>query len=900
MRPVAQRHIQEEEQEAPAELLLPPSALIWRPRSGRDEGAPKASPSAPVRAWTAPSTRTPGTRTPRNARLHYDASTLHALNTRRDQPCYQATPKRTQGPFTCRNCRFSSIQPSTPPAREPNHLRCILLNTRSARKHAIELWDLLDSTAPDVAFLTETWLNATSAPDIAIAIPQGYKISRRDRTNGVGGGIAIIHKDSIKISTNTDDTLTTAEHMHFQIHTDPNTTLRGTLIYRPPGPRPQFSDTIADLISTHALASTDYILLGDLNFHLENNNDANSTALIDNLANLGLKQLVTTPTHAAGHTLDPIFSASPHVSFNHTTEPHWTDHRCVHFTFRKPTTHHRTQQLPRCCWGKVTGDQLTTALALRPPTNPTNPTDPDTAATNLTQWINDCANTLAPLKTFTTNHTNKKAAWFTEDLRISKHTCRKLEKKWLHDRTPDNHTALKSATRRHHQLIRTAKKTAFKDRLDNNAHNTKELFSIVKELSNPSSITNAIPPSQDLCDSLATFFHRKITDIHDSFNPDPPSPTTESTTPATTTRTSHLTAWSSVTDEDTIKTMNSIHSGSPSDPCPHHVFNKASATIAPHLRKTINCSFETATFPESWKHAEINALLKKPKADPKDLKNFRPISLLPFPAKVTEKIVNKQLTRYLEVNNILDPSQSGFRSNQSTETALIAATDDIRTLMDKGETAALILLDLSAAFDTVCHRTLSARLHDAGIQEKALAWTTSFLSGRTQSVRLPPFRSKTTEIICGVPQGSSLSPTLFNIYMAPLAHVARQHNLNIISYADDTQLIISLTEDRDTAKANLHRGMKAIADWMKDSRLKLNSDKTEVLILGPTPSAWDDSWWPTSLGTAPEPTDHARNLGVILDSTLSMTRQVNAISAPSSPTDSTTGTPSTQELQTSS
>ncbi|KAJ1209000.1 hypothetical protein NDU88_004379 [Pleurodeles waltl] len=455
---------------------------------------------------------------PLNARLHYDASTLHALNTRRDHPCYRATPKRTQGPFTCRNCRFTSIQPSIPPAREPNHLCCILLNTRSARKHAIKLLDLLDSTAPDVAFLMETWLNATSAPDIAIANPQGYTISRRDRTNGVGGGIAIIHKDSIKISTNTDDSFTTAEHMHFQIHTDPNTTLRGTLIYRPPGPRPQFSDTIADLISTHALASTDYILLGDLNFHLENNNDANSTALINNLANLGLKQLVTTPTLAAGHTLDNIFSASPHVSFNHTTEPHWTDHRCVHFTFRKPTTHHRTQQLPRRCWGKVTEDQLTTALALRPPT------DPDTAATNLTQWINDCANTLAPLKTFTTNHTNKKAAWFTEDLRISKHSCRKLEKKWLHDRTQDNHTALKSATRRHHQLIRTAKKTAFKDRLDNNTHNTKELFSIVKELSNPSSITNDIPPSQDLCDSLATFFHRKITDIHNSFNPAPPHP----------------------------------------------------------------------------------------------------------------------------------------------------------------------------------------------------------------------------------------------------------------------------------------------------------------------------------------------------------------------------------------
>ncbi|KAJ1182464.1 hypothetical protein NDU88_007654, partial [Pleurodeles waltl] len=78
---------------------------------------------------------------------------------------------------------------------------------------------------------------------------------------------------------------------------------------------------------SQALASTDYILLGDLNFHLENNNDINTTNLIDNLTNFGLKQLVTSPTHSTGHTLDPIFSASNHVSFSHTTELSWTDHR---------------------------------------------------------------------------------------------------------------------------------------------------------------------------------------------------------------------------------------------------------------------------------------------------------------------------------------------------------------------------------------------------------------------------------------------------------------------------------------------------------------------------------------------------------------------------------------------
>ena len=81
-----------------------------------------------------------------------------------------------------------------------------------------------------------------------------------------------------------------------------------------------------------------------------------------------------------------------------------------------------------------------------------------------------------------------------------------------------------------------------------------------------------------------------------------------------------------------------------------------------------------------------------------------------------EKVINQQLSKHLEHHRLLDSSQSSFRSNHSTEAVLTAATDNIQALLDKGETAALILLDLSAAFDTISHHTLITRLHDIGIQ----------------------------------------------------------------------------------------------------------------------------------------------------------------------------------------
>ena len=171
-------------------------------------------------------------------------------------------------------------------------------------------------------------------------------------------------------------------------------------------------------------------------------------------------------------------------------------------------------------------------------------------------------------------------------------------------------------------------------------------------------------------------------------------------------------------------------------------------------------------------------MLKKANVLRSDLSNNQPISTLPFLAKIMERAVVWQLQPHLESNNIFDEYQSGFRPGRGTETTLIKVKDDCLWAMDSDEASALILLDLSAAFDNVDHARLLERLVSvAGFEDMALTWMASFLQNRTQRVRQGTYYSSNSSLSCGVPQGSALSPILFNIYMRPLLYIIRRHNL---------------------------------------------------------------------------------------------------------------------------
>ena len=198
----------------------------------------------------------------------------------------------------------------------------------------------------------------------------------------------------------------------------------------------------------------------------------------------------------------------------------------------------------------------------------------------------------------------------------------------------------------------------------------------------------------------------------------------------------------------------------------------------------------------------------------------------------------------------------------------------------------LILLDLSAAFDTVDHSVLLQRLSDRlNVKGTSLNWFEFYLSDRTQSVVVRGESSHPVPLSCGIPQGSVLGPILFTVYTLPLGDIIRRYEIYFNLYADDTQLYIFFKPTRSgfmASKSLLHQCVAEIRMWMRQNFLKLNSDKTEVILI----ATWQklaklqDFQAELSLtigDTCVLPVEKARNLGAIFDSNLNLEAHVNNI-----------------------
>ena len=292
-------------------------------------------------------------------------------------------------------------------------------------------------------------------------------------------------------------------------------------------------------------------------------------------------------------------------------------------------------------------------------------------------------------------------------------------------------------------------------------------------------------------------------------------------------------------------------------------------------------SLRSGVFPTSYKQSHITPLLKSPSLDCDSLQSYRPVSNLSFLSKVIETAVANQLMKHFDQHKLLDQHQSAYRPNHSVETALQHVYSSILHQLDRGRAVFLVLIDLSAAFDTVSHDHLLSLLSSRfGIGGSVLRWIQSYLSGRSYRVKINNELSAPVQCNVGVPQGSVLGPILFNCVMSVLPKLLRDIGIGCHTYADDTQFWVSYNEtgdfnDEETARRRIKQAFGLISKFMNENHLKLNPKKTQFIPFSRKTKSVDFGPLVLSDDVSISPSSEVRNLGLTMDSDLNFHSHVS-------------------------
>ena len=721
--------------------------------------------------------------------------------------------------------------------------------------------------------MVETWLNNDTATVVLKeACPANYNFLQTSRANQSGGGIAVLYKQHLQLNVVSLGNYNTFEYLAC---CGPSNALIFVTIYRPPPyPTEAFFVEFFELLS-ECITNYDKIMIqGDFNIHVNKSNDLKAVHFLNLLENFDFVQHIAAPTHKLGNTLDLVITRGVCTNEIGLADLPLSDHQCVFFQVDVATSKLNNNRITyrRHLDGSAESEfcNIIRSSDICPPP------EINKMANYITNLLSTTLDKVAPLKPKTIKNC-RHSPWLNSiSVKQQKRKCRAAERKWRKYKSEVYQDVYKTALLTYNSTVKHARRNYFSKIISSNSGNSKTLFKTIEHLLKTS------PPylesSPQKCEEFADFFHNKITAIRNNITTltgintgdNMPSDCYKD-------RSSTLQSFEEVTLNELLKTVNTCNSTtSQADAVPTSFLKKVFNSVENLILIIINSSIRSGTFPDTFKTGIVRPLLKKPTLDVNILSNYRPISNIPFLGKVLEKIVLSQLTSYLTENNIFEEFQSGFRKAYSTETALLKISNDLRWNYNNDKVSILILLDLSAAFDTVDHNILIQRLEKmVGISGTALKWINSYIRNRKFCVSMGNFTSSEREMHFGLPQGSSLAPILFSLYMLPLGHIIREHNISFHSYADDTQLYISTEPNNTAAISNISNCLIAVNEWMNLNFLKLNEDKTEILLVG---SKTNREMIKNHLGNLTQWTKNTvTSLGVVLDPDLNFRAHINKV-----------------------
>jgi len=758
------------------------------------------------------------------------------------------------------------------------------LNARSVNNKASEIADFIIEKHLDVCAITETWLSGDVEKDNIVLgelIPAGFHLEQVPRTQRRGGGVAIVCKSSLRCKRQKIQTFKTFEVIEVQLASKKDC-YRFSTIYRPPtnSSVSAFLEEIYSYIDCQATSKQKRIFVGDFNIHFDNNQNRNAEKFKDILESTNLRQHVSKPTHVKGHLLDLIITNVDEdiVTNIQHYPPAISDHTPITFNLQaaKPPPVTQTIRYRKLKHIDIESFQLdiqNSELIKKPKC------DVNEFVNQYNETLNNLLEQHAPIveKTILIR---PNTPWFTDAISHLKRDRRKAERNWIKHKTEINLQLVKEKRCSVTEAVKKAKKKYYQLAITERKDDPKALYAMTDQLLHKKQPT--ILPTElnekKLANRFANYFENKIEKIMNNFR------TKKATTGAVVIDNMLSANLTNITLPEAEELKKLILSGNSKycclDPIPTELLKRCIDSLLPTITSIVTKSITTNTFPNSLKHAIITPLIKKRSLDSDTLNNYRPVSNLPYIGKLIEKVIVNRLNDHMINDNLHAPLQSAYRKYHSTETALTKIVNDLLLTIDNKQSTLLVMLDLSAAFDTVNHRILLDRLEtDCGVSGNALAWLESYFADRTQSVLVKNNQSEKKPLKTGLPQGSILGPFCFPPYASPVFEIVAKHGCYAHMYADDTQLYVPFKAgDEQSAIRQLEQCIDEIKSFMGNNCLQLNETKTEFLIVRKKDNCFAMDITAIKIGDdIIQAVESAKNIGVMIDSNLNMSQQISSI-----------------------
>lgn len=436
-----------------------------------------------------------------------------------------------------------------------------------------------------------------------------------------------------------------------------------------------------------------------------------------------------------------------------------------------------------------------------------------------------------------------------------------------------------------HKIIKRDKKTFYYTSFKNCNNDPKKIWNLINTLANnkikldidpPKLIINdnTITDGNDICEKFNNFFSSIGVELANKIAKHNHSDTFNTMTYSDKKPKHTLTNFDPCTLDEISKIINSLDSNCSTgiDGINTKTIKCLSEVIGRNLTDCINKCMDIGIFPDTLKVAKISPIYKSgAKSDPG---NYRPISILPVISKIFEKVVHKRISEHLTKLDFLYNRQYGFRPRSSTLSAVTDLVTKINTEIDQKNIVLGIFIDLKKAFDTVSHSLLLAKLNDLGISGSAYKLLESYLTNRTQVVRIGTFTSNPHKIECGIPQGSILGPMLFLIYVNNISKIDLMGQITL--YADDTCLFYfgkNLNEIVSEAQNDLNK----YNTWCQSNLLTINTKKTSFIIFSPKNKKIPDFPPLTINNDTLLRSNQEKYLGLLLDEKLSWKPHINSV-----------------------